>query len=219
MFVTPATKPMCSCRPLLLMRIFWSNARRKCAKIKPALLRPDAKSQVTFVMKQQTGSDRCRGAIHQHSPKSQQALHEAVMDEIILPVLPRMLHAGTKYFINPPPIHYWRTVGDCGLNRPKNHCRYYGGMARHGGAPFRQGPSKVDRSAAYMARYVPKTLLLPALQNVVKFRFLMRSALPNRRPSVLIPSAPARSAKTDWCRLSGTLLTCALKGLMPCSIC
>ena len=89
-------------------------------------------------------------------------LKEAVMEEIIKPVLPaEWIDANTKYFINPT----GRFViggphGDCGLTGRKIIVDTYGGMARHGGGAFSgKDPSKVDRSAAYVARYVAKNIV------------------------------------------------------------
>jgi S-adenosylmethionine synthetase len=88
------------------------------------------------------------------------------MDEIILPVLPKeWLHKGTKYFINPTgQFIIGGPVGDCGLTGRKIIVDTYGGMARHGGGAFSgKDPSKVDRSATYMARYVAKNIVAAGL--------------------------------------------------------
>ncbi|MCX7096614.1 MAG: methionine adenosyltransferase [Methylococcales bacterium] len=131
-------------------------------------LRPDAKSQITF--RYENNKPVAIDAVvlsTQHSPDiSNKALHEAVMDEIILPVLPKeWLHKDTKYFINPTgQFIIGGPVGDCGLTGRKIIVDSYGGMARHGGGAFSgKDPSKVDRSAAYMARYVAKNLVAAGL--------------------------------------------------------
>lgn len=131
-------------------------------------LRPDAKSQVT--MRYENNKPVAIDAVvlsTQHSPDiSNKALHEAVMDEIILPVLPKeWLHKDTKYFINPTgQFIIGGPVGDCGLTGRKIIVDSYGGMARHGGGAFSgKDPSKVDRSAAYMARYVAKNIVAAGL--------------------------------------------------------
>jgi S-adenosylmethionine synthetase len=88
------------------------------------------------------------------------------MDEIILPILPKeWLHKDTKYFINPTgQFIIGGPVGDCGLTGRKIIVDSYGGMARHGGGAFSgKDPSKVDRSAAYMARYVAKNIVAAGL--------------------------------------------------------
>ena len=131
-------------------------------------LRPDAKSQITF--RYENNKPVAIDAVvlsTQHSPEiSNKALHEAVMDEIILPVLPKKwLHKDTKYFINPTgQFIIGGPVGDCGLTGRKIIVDTYGGMARHGGGAFSgKDPSKVDRSAAYMARYVAKNIVAAGL--------------------------------------------------------
>ena len=131
-------------------------------------LRPDAKSQITF--RYENNKPVAIDAVvlsTQHSPEiSNKALHEAVMDEIILPVLPKeWLHKDTKYFINPTgQFIIGGPVGDCGLTGRKIIVDTYGGMARHGGGAFSgKDPSKVDRSAAYMARYVAKNIVAAGL--------------------------------------------------------
>jgi S-adenosylmethionine synthetase len=131
-------------------------------------LRPDAKSQITF--RYENYKPVAIDAVvlsTQHSPDiNAKVLHEAVMDEIILPVLPKeWLHKDTKYFINPTgQFIIGGPVGDCGLTGRKIIVDTYGGMARHGGGAFSgKDPSKVDRSAAYMARYVAKNIVAAGL--------------------------------------------------------
>jgi len=131
-------------------------------------LRPDAKSQITF--RYENNKPVAIDAIvlsTQHSPEiSYKSLCEAVMDEIILPILPKeWLHKDTKYFINPTgQFIIGGPVGDCGLTGRKIIVDTYGGMARHGGGAFSgKDPSKVDRSAAYMARYVAKNIVAAGL--------------------------------------------------------
>ena len=127
-------------------------------------LRPDAKSQITF--RYENHKPVAIDAVvlsTQHSPEvGGKQLEEAVMDEIILPTLPKeWLHSETKYFINPTgQFIIGGPVGDCGLTGRKIIVDTYGGMARHGGGAFSgKDPSKVDRSAAYMARYVAKNIV------------------------------------------------------------
>jgi S-adenosylmethionine synthetase len=131
-------------------------------------LRPDAKSQVTF--RYENHKPVAIDAVvlsTQHSPEiSPKALHEAVMDEIILHVLPKeWLHKDTQFFINPTgQFVIGGPVGDCGLTGRKIIVDTYGGMARHGGGAFSgKDPSKVDRSAAYMCRYVAKNIVAAGL--------------------------------------------------------
>jgi len=131
-------------------------------------LRPDAKSQVTF--RYEDGKPTAIDAVvlsTQHSPDiSLDALREAVMDEVIKPVLPAdLISKDTKFFINPTGnFVIGGPVGDCGLTGRKIIVDTYGGMARHGGGAFSgKDPSKVDRSAAYAGRYVAKNIVAAGL--------------------------------------------------------
>ncbi len=131
-------------------------------------LRPDAKSQVTF--RYEDGKPAGIEAVvlsTQHGPEIEtKALREAVMDEIIKPVLPtEWLNASTQYHINPTGrFVIGGPVGDCGLTGRKIIVDTYGGMARHGGGAFSgKDPSKVDRSAAYAGRYVAKNIVAAGL--------------------------------------------------------
>ena len=133
-----------------------------------SFLRPDAKSQVTF--RYEGGTPVAIEAVvlsTQHDPGISLAdLQEAVMEEIIKPVLPaNWLSAQTKYFINPTGnFVIGGPVGDCGLTGRKIIVDTYGGMARHGGGAFSgKDPSKVDRSAAYAGRYVAKNIVAAGL--------------------------------------------------------
>jgi S-adenosylmethionine synthetase len=131
-------------------------------------LRPDAKSQLTFRYEnnQPVGID-CVVLSTQHDPSiDQKTLIEAVMEEIIKPVIPaKWLLPETKYYINPTGrFVIGGPVGDCGLTGRKIIVDTYGGMARHGGGAFSgKDPSKVDRSAAYAARYVAKNIVAAEL--------------------------------------------------------
>ena len=132
-------------------------------------LRPDAKSQLSF----HYDSDGMPCGIDavvlstQHSPDvSKKVLHEAVMEEIIKPVLPsNWLSADTKVYINPTgQFVIGGPVGDCGITGRKIIVDTYGGSARHGGGAFSgKDPTKVDRSAAYAARYVAKNIVAAGL--------------------------------------------------------
>jgi S-adenosylmethionine synthetase len=127
-------------------------------------LRPDAKSQITFRYQAERpcGIDAVVLST-QHSPEvSETTLRDAVMDEILLPVLPpEWINQDTRFFINPTGrFVVGGPMGDCGLTGRKIIVDSYGGMARHGGGAFSgKDPSKVDRSAAYAARYVAKNLV------------------------------------------------------------
>lgn len=139
---------------------------RKAGKL--PFLRPDAKSQITFrYVGDKIDSIDAVVLSTQHSEDvSLSDLQEAVMEEIIKPVLPaEWLDKDTKYHINPT----GRFViggphGDCGLTGRKIIVDTYGGMARHGGGAFSgKDPSKVDRSAAYLARYIAKNIVAAGL--------------------------------------------------------
>ena len=141
-----------------------ADARRGSLK----WLRPDGKSQVTIAYE--------NGAPHhidtvvistQHSPDvSAKQIKDAVMAEVIQKALPKsMLTKETKYFINPTgQFIVGGPMGDAGVTGRKIIVDTYGGMGRHGGGAFSgKDPSKVDRSAAYMARYVAKNVVAAEL--------------------------------------------------------
>jgi len=131
-------------------------------------LRPDAKSQVTFRYENHkpVGVEAVVLST-QHNPDIRlEDLREAVMEEIIKPVLPaEWLDANTRYHINPTGrFVIGGPAGDCGLTGRKIIVDTYGGMARHGGGAFSgKDPSKVDRSAAYACRYVAKNIVAAGL--------------------------------------------------------
>jgi len=131
-------------------------------------LRPDAKSQVTFRYENnQPISVDAVVLSTQHDPDiSLKDLREAVMEEIIKPIIPeKLLTADTQFHINPTGrFVIGGPVGDCGLTGRKIIVDTYGGMARHGGGAFSgKDPSKVDRSAAYAGRYVAKNIVAAGL--------------------------------------------------------
>ena len=131
-------------------------------------LRPDAKSQVTcrYENGKVVGIDAVVLST-QHSPGiSQKDLQEAVMELIVKQTLPaELLHKDTQFHINPTGnFVIGGPVGDCGLTGRKIIVDTYGGMARHGGGAFSgKDPSKVDRSAAYVGRYVAKNIVAAGL--------------------------------------------------------
>lgn len=127
-------------------------------------LRPDAKSQVTFQYDQGNivGIDAVVLSTQHCDSISTSDLREAVMEEIIKPVLPsEWINKETNFFINPTGrFVIGGPMGDCGLTGRKIIVDTYGGAARHGGGAFSgKDPSKVDRSAAYAARYVAKNIV------------------------------------------------------------
>ncbi len=140
---------------------------RKSKKI--PWLRPDAKSQVTIEYEghKPIGIDTVVIS-HQHDPEvSHATIKETIIEEIIKPVLEPtgLLRSSTKFFINPTGrFVIGGPFGDTGLTGRKIIVDTYGGMGRHGGGAFSgKDPSKVDRSAAYMARYVAKNIVAAGL--------------------------------------------------------
>jgi S-adenosylmethionine synthetase len=140
---------------------------RKSRKI--AWLRPDAKSQVTL---EYEGHKPIRAdavvVSHQHDPDiPHETIREAVIEEMIKPILgpTGLLDAKTKFYVNPTGrFVVGGPMGDTGLTGRKIIVDTYGGMGRHGGGAFSgKDPSKVDRSAAYMARYVAKNIVAAGL--------------------------------------------------------
>jgi S-adenosylmethionine synthetase len=130
-------------------------------------LRPDAKSQVTlrYVNGRPVGVDTVVLST-QHAPDvSHSQIEEAVIEEIIKPVLPKEWLGGTRFLVNPTGrFVIGGPQGDCGLTGRKIIVDTYGGAAPHGGGAFSgKDPSKVDRSAAYAARYVAKNIVAAGL--------------------------------------------------------
>lgn len=129
-----------------------------------AWLRPDAKSQITFryVDDKPVGINAVVLSTQHHPDISHSNLVEAVIEQIIKPTLPEeWIDKNTKFYVNPTGrFVIGGPLGDCGLTGRKIIVDTYGGMARHGGGCFSgKDPSKVDRSAAYAARYVAKNIV------------------------------------------------------------
>jgi len=131
-------------------------------------LRPDAKSQVTI--KYSNGRPDAIETVvlsTQHAPgHTHKQIEEAVIEQIIKPVLPKNLVKGkVKYLVNPTgDFEIGGPKGDCGLTGRKIIVDTYGGSAPHGGGAFSgKDPSKVDRSAAYAARYAAKNIVAAGL--------------------------------------------------------
>lgn len=133
-------------------------------------LRPDAKSQVTIEYDENNKPCRIDTVVvsHQHDPEvDYDTIKKTIIEEIIKPVLEPtgLLKGDTKYFINPTgKFVIGGPDGDSGLTGRKIIVDTYGGMGRHGGGAFSgKDPSKVDRSAAYMARYIAKNVVAAGL--------------------------------------------------------
>lgn len=161
---TPSLMPL----PIWLAhRLVQKQAEVRKSKKLP-WLRPDAKSQVTlkYVDNKPVAIDTIVLST-QHDPEiSQKEIHEAVVEEIIKPTLPdEIAHDQTKFLINPTgKFVIGGPQGDCGLTGRKIIVDTYGGAAPHGGGAFSgKDPSKVDRSAAYAARYVAKNIVANGL--------------------------------------------------------
>jgi S-adenosylmethionine synthetase len=139
---------------------------RKANKVD--FLRPDGKSQVTIEYRNgRPARVDCVVISTQHSEKVSNAdLRDAVTEHVIKPIIPvAMLDAKTKYHINPTGrFVIGGPMGDAGLTGRKIIVDTYGGYSRHGGGAFSgKDPSKVDRSACYMARYIAKNIVAAGL--------------------------------------------------------
>lgn len=149
-------------------------------------LRPDAKAQVTVRYDAHTGKalniDTVVLSTQHHPDVSHASLVEAVVEEIIKPVIPAELLNHTRYLINPTGrFVIGGPMGDCGLTGRKIIVDTYGGAAPHGGGAFSgKDPSKVDRSAAYAGRYVAKNIVAAGLakQCLVQISYAIGIAKP-----------------------------------------
>ena len=128
---------------------------------------PDGKTQVS--VEYENGKAKRIATIvvsTQHSKNiSQEDLHQAIKKEVITPIVGKIIDEQTIIHINPTgSFHIGGPVGDCGLTGRKIIVDSYGGMGRHGGGAFSgKDPTKVDRSAAYMARYLAKNIVASGL--------------------------------------------------------
>jgi S-adenosylmethionine synthetase len=155
--------------PIMLShKILLEAARLRKSKAIP-WLRPDAKTQVT-VEYEGFRAVRIDAVVlsHQHDPDvTYNEIKDALINRVIKPVLEPtgLLDADTKYFINPTGLFVTGgPFGDTGLTGRKIIVDTYGGMGRHGGGAFSgKDPTKVDRSAAYMARYAAKNVVAAGL--------------------------------------------------------
>jgi S-adenosylmethionine synthetase len=158
---------------LMPMPIYLAHGlTRRLAKVRKNgvldFLRPDGKSQVTVEYENDTPK-RIEAVViaAQHSPDvSSKVLRNAIMDEVIRKVVPAdLLDGDTKVFVNATGrFVVGGPMGDCGLTGRKIIVDTYGGQGSHGGGCFSgKDPSKVDRSASYMARYVAKNIVAAGL--------------------------------------------------------
>ncbi len=162
---TPELMPM----PIMLAHKLAKKLAEVRKKGKVDFFRPDGKSQVTVRYDQSyrvLGVDAVVVSTQHSEEVSYKKLKEAVMDEVIAPVVPkRLVNGTTKYFINPTGrFVVGGPMGDSGLTGRKIIVDTYGGMGRHGGGAFSgKDPSKVDRSACYYARYIAKNIVAAKL--------------------------------------------------------
>ncbi len=167
---------------------------------KLTFLRPDAKSQVTFVYKDNKPVSVDTVVLStQHTPDvSHKQLEESVIEECIKKVIPQNFLGNTKFFINPTGnFVIGGPHGDTGLTGRKIIVDTYGGMGRHGGGAFSgKDPSKVDRSAAYMGRYIAKNVVASGLakQCEVQLAYAIGVAQP---VSVLVDTFGTNSIPED----------------------
>ncbi len=147
-------------------------------------LGPDVKSQVS--VRYEANTPKSIDAVvlsTQHDESiSYEDLKEGVMEEIIKPIIPSsMLTQDTKYLINPTGrFVIGGPVGDCGLTGRKIIVDTYGGMGRHGGGAFSgKDPTKVDRSAAYAARYVAKNVVAAGLADICEVQLAYAIGIAN----------------------------------------
>jgi len=161
---TPALMPM----PIYLSHRLVERQAEVRRDGRLAWLRPDAKSQVT--MRYVNGKPDSIDTVvlsTQHAPGlAHRQIEEAVIEQVIKPVLPKAMVKGkVNYLVNPTgSFEIGGPTGDCGLTGRKIIVDTYGGSAPHGGGAFSgKDPSKVDRSAAYAARYVAKNIVAAGL--------------------------------------------------------
>jgi S-adenosylmethionine synthetase len=165
-----------------------------------AWLRPDAKSQVTI--RYVNGKPESIDTVvlsTQHAPGvKHDQLKEAVIEQIIKPVLPKNLVKGSiNYLVNPTgEFEIGGPKGDCGLTGRKIIVDTYGGSAPHGGGAFSgKDPSKVDRSAAYAARYVAKNIVAAGL--ATKCLVQVSYAIGVAKPTSIMVTAEGNSKLSD----------------------
>ena len=187
-------------------------------------LRPDGKSQVSIEYDENGKPARLEAVVisTQHDEKvTQEQIHKDIKEHVLNPVLPKdLLDENTKYYINPTGrFVIGGPQGDAGLTGRKIIVDTYGGVARHGGGAFSgKDCTKVDRSAAYAARYVAKNIVAAGLAErcEIQLAYAIGVAQPN---SIMVRlSAQENCRRQSLWRLSGRILTCALQELSKCWI-
>ena len=174
-------------------------------------LRPDGKSQVSVQYAEDGSVERIDSVVlsTQHAEDiAIKDLREAVIEEIIRPSLPKHLVDGaTKFYVNPTGrFVIGGPVGDSGLTGRKIIVDTYGGYAAHGGGAFSgKDPTKVDRSAAYMARYVAKNLVKAGLAD--KCQIELAYAIGVAQPVSVLVETYGTGKLSDW-RLSELVREC-----------
>ncbi len=161
---TPELMPM----PIMLAH----RLSRQLAEVRRAgsvdYLRPDGKSQVTVQYEDDkpVRIDKIVVSAQHHPEVSQETIRADVIEQVIKPIVPpEYLDSGTQYFVNPTgSFEVGGPNGDTGLTGRKIIVDTYGGTGRHGGGAFSgKDPTKVDRSAAYMMRYIAKNVVAAGL--------------------------------------------------------
>ncbi|MDY0211432.1 MAG: methionine adenosyltransferase [Desulfuromonadaceae bacterium] len=161
---TPELMPM----PIMYAHALTAQLSKVRKQNVVGFLRPDGKSQVSIEYAGHTPKriDAVVISTQHAATATHKMVEEAVMEEVIKKVLPaQLVDANTKYFINPTgKFVIGGPVGDCGLTGRKIIVDTYGGQGSHGGGAFSgKDPSKVDRSASYMGRYVAKNIVAAGL--------------------------------------------------------
>lgn len=177
---TPELMPM----PIMLAHRLTRALTRYRESGKLPFLRPDGKSQVTVYYENGRPSRVTTVVVStQHHPDiSPKALKEAIIEELIKKEIPAsMLDRKTEYHVNPTGrFVIGGPQGDCGVTGRKIMVDTYGGMGRHGGGAFSgKDPSKVDRSAAYMARYIAKNIVAAKLARRCEVQLAYAIGYPN----------------------------------------
>jgi S-adenosylmethionine synthetase len=186
-------------------------------------LRPDAKSQVT--LKYVDGKPVSIDTIvlsTQHAPEMEhKQIEEAVIEQIIKPVVPKEWLKGTRFLVNPTGrFVIGGPQGDCGLTGRKIIVDTYGGAAPHGGGAFSgKDPSKVDRSAAYAGRYVAKNIIAAGLAEKCQIQISYAIGIAKPTSVMVTTFGTGKISDEKSKRWYLNISICVLKVLCKCSIC